>query len=234
MTLSAPSRRAVVGDAVAEHSAQLGPLLVDGDDVAHEGQVVGCRQAAGASADDGHCLAGRFSGSGGLHGLGVVHGIPLQSADIDGVVHHTPAALALAGVLADIGTGGDKGVVLADQAHRILVPAGVDEGHIHRFRRGERQGIYPDYDQMTCIATFYSHFGAYRNRDYAGPGVKTGPGVTRAMDDICYDPQTSGGLLMALPREAAEECLTELRRAIPQAAVIGSVTDRREYAVYLD
>lgn len=76
--------------------------------------------------------------------------------------------------------------------------------------------------------------GAYRNREYAGPGVKTGPGVTRAMEDICYDPQTSGGLLMALPREAAEECLTELRRAIPQAAVIGSVTDRREYAVYLD
>ena len=76
--------------------------------------------------------------------------------------------------------------------------------------------------------------GAYRNREYAGPGVKTGPGVTRAMEDICYDPQTSGGLLMALPREAAEPCLAELREAIPQAAVIGSVTDRREYAVYLD
>lgn len=76
--------------------------------------------------------------------------------------------------------------------------------------------------------------GAYRNREYAGPGVKTGPGVTRAMEDICYDPQTSGGLLMALPREAAEECLTELRRAIPQTAVIGLVTDRGEYAVYLD
>lgn len=76
--------------------------------------------------------------------------------------------------------------------------------------------------------------GAYRNREYAGPGVKTGPGVTRAMEDICYDPQTSGGLLMALPREAAEPCLAELREAIPQAAVIGSVTGRREYAVYLD
>lgn len=76
--------------------------------------------------------------------------------------------------------------------------------------------------------------GAYRNREYAGPGVKTGPGVTRAMEDICYDPQTSGGLLMALPWEAAEECLTELRRAIPQTAVIGLVTDRGEYAVYLD
>lgn len=76
--------------------------------------------------------------------------------------------------------------------------------------------------------------GAYRNREYAGRGVKAGPGVTRAMEDICYDPQTSGGLLMALPREAAEECLAELRETIPQAAVIGSVTERREYAVYLD
>lgn len=76
--------------------------------------------------------------------------------------------------------------------------------------------------------------GAYRNRDYAGPGVKTGPGVTRAMEDICYDPQTSGGLLMALPQEAAADCLAELRGVIPQAAIIGSVTERREYAVYLD
>ena len=76
--------------------------------------------------------------------------------------------------------------------------------------------------------------GAYRNREYAGPGVKTGPGVTRAMADICYDPQTSGGLLIALPAEAAGECLEELRESIPQAAVIGRAEERGEYAVYLD
>ena len=76
--------------------------------------------------------------------------------------------------------------------------------------------------------------GAYRNREYAGPGVKTGPGVTRAMADICYDPQTSGGLLIALPAEAAGECLEELRESIPQAAVIGRTEERGEYAVYLD
>lgn len=76
--------------------------------------------------------------------------------------------------------------------------------------------------------------GAYRNREYAGAGVKKGPGVTRAVEDICYDPQTSGGLLMALPAERAEECLAELQKTIPQAAVIGRVTRRREYAVYLD
>lgn len=76
--------------------------------------------------------------------------------------------------------------------------------------------------------------GAYRNRDYAGAGVKKGPGVTRAMEDICYDPQTSGGLLIALPEGASEECLSKLRERIPQAAVVGRVEERGEYAVYLD
>ena len=49
--------------------------------------------------------------------------------------------------------------------------------------------------------------GAYRNRDFADPGVKTAEGIPLAMEDICYDPQTSGGLLMALPEAEAEACL---------------------------
>ena len=76
--------------------------------------------------------------------------------------------------------------------------------------------------------------GAYRNREYAGAGVKTGPAVTRATEDICYDPQTSGGLLMALPEEAAADCLAQLQEAVPQATVVGRVTERQAYAVYLD
>jgi len=76
--------------------------------------------------------------------------------------------------------------------------------------------------------------GAYRNREFAGAGVKTSSGVTRAMEDICYDPQTSGGLLLAVPAEAAEACLAEMTEAIPQASVIGRAVERKEYAVYLD
>ena len=76
--------------------------------------------------------------------------------------------------------------------------------------------------------------GAYRNREFAGAGVKKASGITLAMEDICYDPQTSGGLLMALPAEAAKECIMELRESVPQAAVIGSVTEQQEFAVYLD
>ena len=84
----------------------------------------------------GYLTGGHGPDDGGLrlsvhrHGLGVVHGKALQPADVDGVVHHPPAALALAGVLADVGAGGDEGVVLADEAHRVLVPPLVDQGHI--------------------------------------------------------------------------------------------------------
>ena len=98
--------------------------------MSHEGQIVGRRQAAGTAADDCHRLAGRFRPRRGLHGLGVVHRITLQTADVHRVVHHPPAALTFAGVLTDVGAGRDEGVVLADQAHRVLIPALVDQGHI--------------------------------------------------------------------------------------------------------
>jgi len=76
--------------------------------------------------------------------------------------------------------------------------------------------------------------GAYRNREYAAAGVQVAADVSRAMEDICYDPQTSGGLLIALPAEQAQACLAELREHIPAAAIIGYVTDREAYAISLE
>ena len=122
--------QAIVGDAIAQHAAQLGPLLVHRDLVPHQGQVIGGRQTAGAAADDGHRLA-RLRGlfrHGGV--LPVVHGKALQPADIHRVVHHTAAALGLAGVFAHIGAGGGEGVVLADEPHRVAVTALPHQGHI--------------------------------------------------------------------------------------------------------
>ena len=136
--------QAVVGDAVAEHAPQLGALFIDGDLVAHKGQVVGRRQAARPAADDGHRLARVCRPLRGGHVRRVVHGVPLQAADVHRVVHHPPAALALAGVLAHVGTGGGEGVVLSDEAHRVLVPPKPDEGdvagNVHMGRAGGDAG----------------------------------------------------------------------------------------------
>ncbi|MGN0158544.1 MAG: selenide, water dikinase SelD [Brotaphodocola sp.] len=76
--------------------------------------------------------------------------------------------------------------------------------------------------------------GAYRNREYAEDSVKVCGDVSRAMQDILYDPQTSGGLLFALPKEDAEACLKELQAVIPGAAVVGSVTEKMENWIYLE
>ena len=76
--------------------------------------------------------------------------------------------------------------------------------------------------------------GAYRNREYAGAGVRANEGVSRAMLDICYDPQTSGGLLIALPETDAGECLERLRDAVPGAAAIGCASEREDAAVVLE
>ena len=76
--------------------------------------------------------------------------------------------------------------------------------------------------------------GAYRNREYAQGGVEVRGNVSLAMEDILYDPQTSGGLLFALPAEEAEACLAELKQVIPNAAVIGYVTEREEPYIILE
>ena len=76
--------------------------------------------------------------------------------------------------------------------------------------------------------------GAYRNRDFAEAGVKNVAGIPRALQDIFYDPQTSGGLLFALPETDAEKCLTELKKVIPNAAIIGYVTEELDASIYLE
>ena len=70
--------------------------------------------------------------------------------------------------------------------------------------------------------------GAYRNRRYAERSVRLCRDIPIALQDILYDPQTSGGLLFALPREAAGDCLRQLRQEIPRAAIIGYVTEKED------
>ena len=51
--------------------------------------------------------------------------------------------------------------------------------------------------------------------------------------DIVFDPQTSGGLLAAVPAEEAEKLLAELKELNLPCAMIGEVIDRQEYALQI-
>jgi selenide,water dikinase len=66
--------------------------------------------------------------------------------------------------------------------------------------------------------------GAYRNRDFRLSMVDFAPNVERVLQDVLFDPQTSGGLLICVAPEKAEDLLTALKaKGIGSAAIVGEV-----------
>ena len=64
--------------------------------------------------------------------------------------------------------------------------------------------------------------GMYRNRSLAEAGVDVGT-TKLAVQDLLFDPQTSGGLLMAVDPADADALLAELTPVVPSAQRIGTV-----------
>ena len=62
--------------------------------------------------------------------------------------------------------------------------------------------------------------GLYRNRSFAEASVEAG-GVELAVQDLLYDPQTAGGLLIAVNPDDADALQKELEKNVPCAQRIG-------------
>ena len=76
--------------------------------------------------------------------------------------------------------------------------------------------------------------GAYANSSYVEAHVLFGKSVPRVRCDLLADPQTSGGLLVAVPKEEAAELLRRLEEVTPWARIIGEVSSRQEKAIYVE
>ncbi|PYS24390.1 MAG: selenide, water dikinase SelD [Acidobacteria bacterium] len=61
------------------------------------------------------------------------------------------------------------------------------------------------------------------NREYVGEDVSLDEGIDPNLMKLFYDPQTAGGLLLAIPEEKANDLLSDLRRNYERAEVIGRV-----------
>ena len=74
--------------------------------------------------------------------------------------------------------------------------------------------------------------GAYRNREFAKEDVKS---LVKDiwLEDVVYDPQTSGGLLLAVPKEAAEELLQALSELSLPSSMVGVVMKPEDKALIL-
>ncbi len=63
--------------------------------------------------------------------------------------------------------------------------------------------------------------GAYRNRAFVGEAAQVCGAVPLALTDVLFDPQTSGGLLIAIPEDRGEALLRRLSDQGVCAAAIG-------------
>jgi selenide,water dikinase len=77
--------------------------------------------------------------------------------------------------------------------------------------------------------------GAYKNREFRENMVERGPHVQQVVEDLLYDPQTSGGLLICVDQAQADRLADALKSAgINAAAVIAEVASGLEEKIYLE
>lgn len=75
----------------------------------------------------------------------------------------------------------------------------------------DRVPLLPDVEALAGDGLLPA--GLYRNQAHFEPLVTFAPGLPQAMRDILYDPQTSGGLLLAVPAAEAAALCRELQTA---------------------
>jgi selenide, water dikinase len=102
-------------------------------------------------------------------------------------------------------------------------------GHAAEMLAEDAVGLFIDSSAVPLLegALEYARMGLlpqglHRNRSFRSSMTEVDPRVPTERIDLLYDPQTSGGLLAAVPKEEAERCLLDLRKAgIVSAAIIG-------------
>jgi len=90
----------------------------------------------------------------------------------------------------------------------------------------------PAFPGAAELASGHLPGGGETNRSFYGPSVAFGDGVGPAVRALVFDPQTSGGLLLSVPWEAADEVVAAVRGSGREgAAVVGEVGTRGERSV---
>ncbi len=102
-------------------------------------------------------------------------------------------------------------------------------GHLYEVTKGSNVQITLDVDAIDLLPEALELArmgilpeGMYRNRSFAQEAVDEGD-VELARQDMLYDPQTAGGLVICCHPEDAEALFAELKTAVPSAQKIGTV-----------
>jgi len=99
--------------------------------------------------------------------------------------------------------------------------------------KSERIPIIPEALEYARIGLVPA--GTYNNREFRKSITEFGPSVDRLTQDVLFDPQTSGGLLICVDGEKADSLLHDLKKkGVEKAAVIGEVISGPRETIVVD
>ena len=111
-------------------------------------------------------------------------------------------------------------------------------GHLHEMMDGKHSCIVeskqvPVMKDALCYADeFYLTAAAQKNRNHV-EGFVQFEDISFAMEEVLFDPQTSGGLLLAVHPEDADEMVARMREAGLPAAIVGKIIEKEDVEIYV-
>jgi selenide,water dikinase len=111
-------------------------------------------------------------------------------------------------------------------------------GHAREMADGSAVTLQIDHARVEFLpgAPEYAAAGAIpgglkNNREFVSCAVQSNGNLAAEIEALLYDPQTSGGLLIAVPERSAESLLQDLRSHGLPASAVGRVVERRAKSI---
>lgn len=82
------------------------------------------------------------------------------------------------------------------------------------------------------VEEFYITAAGQRNRNHVGNDVEF-KDCSFSMEEILFDPQTSGGLLVSMAAKDAEKAMEEIRKLGLPCGIIGEIVEKKEKKIYV-
>jgi len=104
-------------------------------------------------------------------------------------------------------------------------------GHLLEMAKGSNKAIELDAARVPLLKNAIDFAkmgmlpaGAHKNRDYFKKDSKISPDLERALVDLMFDPQTSGGLIFGIENKDAKVCVDQMNNNGVNARIIGKTT----------
>ena len=88
-------------------------------------------------------------------------------------------------------------------------------------------------EALVCADNFLITAAGQRNRNFAADKISFADHVPFAWQEVLFDPQTSGGLLISVNKTQADALLDELKKAALHCDIVGAVQARSDKMIYI-